>query len=149
MQAENQHVDIFDYSWGNFDDHVMDIQDLVPVSKFKTIVGVAKGGLPLAVKLSNAYNIPMKVIAVKSYVDKKHVGLMVEDFNCEDWPGPILLVDDIVDTGLTFARLSTDLRLRGKDITTLALCYKDRSIHEPDYYLVNVDDQMWVNFPWE
>jgi len=149
MQAKSEHYDILDYDWEDFDVHIGNVMSFLDISKFKTIVGVAKGGLVLAVKLSNATNIPMKTITAKSYTDKAYIGLMVEDYDCSSWEGPILLVDDIVDRGLTMARLSTELKVKGKEVTTLALCFKPHSAFKPDYYQLQVENHMWVNFPWE
>lgn len=142
------------YTWGDFEYGIKQIRDTASIDfltwlKFKTIVAVGKGGLPLGVKLSNVFGLPLKIIEASSYKNKKQKELCVEQFNPIMWENPILLVDDIADSGNTLKYVKEQLEVWGKKVTTLTLFLKPKSIIKPDYYLGIAPNKTWVNFPWE
>jgi hypoxanthine phosphoribosyltransferase len=53
----------------------------------------------------------------------------------------VLIVDDIADSGETL--------LPYKIYQTAVLHYKMQSEHIPTYYVEEVDDNVWLSYPWE
>jgi len=137
------------YDWEDFEITIHQIENQINFNQFKTIIAIAKGGLLLGVKLSNLFNLPLKIVYAYSYINKKQKELCVEQFNCIKWESPVLLVDDIVDSGITLQDIKDQLEIWGKKVKTLVLFYKPKSIIKPDFYFQKVLNNTWVEFPWE
>lgn len=137
------------YTWSDFETDIIQIKKEVDFIFFKTIVGVSKGGLPLAIKLSNILDSDFKVIYASSYKDKKQTTLRIEQFNPIMWEAPILLVDDIADTGRTLKEIKDQLEIWDKRVMVLTLFYKPHSIIKPTYWFHKVPNKTWVEMPWE
>jgi len=63
-----------------------------------------------------------------------------------------LLVDDLVDSGVTLARVVEHLRNRYpalRDVRTAVLWYKAASTVQPDYYVQYLADSPWIHQPFE
>lgn len=109
------------YTWDDFDRDVVELARQIWISGFKPdyIVGISRGGLPLAVSLSNFMQVPMRPLAVSlrdgGYcvsdcgMAEDAFGYVPEDqrdtINSRWDPSfkkNILIVDDINDTGATF-----------------------------------------------
>jgi xanthine phosphoribosyltransferase len=91
------------------------------------IVGLPRGGLIPATIMSHMLDVPL--LSLKD-IDKRKNNLN------------ILIVDDIADSGKTLNPFTTKYR-------TATLHYKPQSIHLPTYYAHEVNNDIWVNFPWE
>lgn len=114
------------------------------------IVAIARGGLSLGLILTDFLQKPISTITIQSYTDIKKQGLVqitsklgkpIRDKN-------ILLVDDIADSGKTFARAISYLEeFRPKSITTAALFYKPHSTFKPDFFAKETD--LWILLPHE
>lgn len=89
------------------------------------IYAIPRGGLVIGVWLSHQLNIPMR-LSLKSLTYLN---------------GPILIVDDIADTGKTL------LEFQDKKFHTATLYYKTRSAVKPTYYAEETKN--WIVFPWE
>jgi hypoxanthine phosphoribosyltransferase len=150
--------EVYNYTWEEFS---FDMRELVRGNRSNkkekgwriihanTVVGIGKGGLPLAVILSNMKESPLKIIMANSYKNRKQKELCVEQFNPLLWKSPILLVDDIVDSGKTMKYIKSQLEVWGKKVFTVCLFYKKHSIIKPDAYFHRVKNNIWVKFPWE
>ena len=140
---------IRNYIWNEFDEDVENIAKEVDLNQFQTIVGISKGGLVLAIKLSNWAELPLQIVTACSYKNKKKKELCVEYPNIISIKNPILLIDDIADSGVTLNTIKNHLEVWGKTVKTLTLFYKNKSIIKPDYWVHKVMDKIWVQFPWE
>jgi uncharacterized protein len=118
--------------------------------KFDLVIGIARGGLPVAMVVSDRLGAKVDFINVKSYTGlgtrtkPQILTTITEQIGGEQ----VLLVDDIVDQGDTL-RTVTDY-LTTKDpasIKTAALFTKPWSSLRPDYSLGVLDS--WVVFPYE
>jgi len=60
------------------------------------------------------------------------------------------MVDDITDTGSTFLHAINYLNYTTNDtsVTTFALLEKKHAEFKVDYSGQNIDDDVWVKFPW-
>ena len=108
-----------------------------PRSKeIECIYGIPRGGLPIAIHLSHALNIPCKY----------------GNFNFFTVPyKTIMIVDDISDTGKSFmsslrAGYATNENLK---ILTAALHIKAETKVVPDFYIDEYDTKFWLVYPWE
>src|SRR5690606_452180 len=66
--------------------------------------------------------------------------------------GRVLLVDDMVDTGLTFNRVREHLRTQFPGIAEMksaVLWWKGHSQAIPDYYVDKLDTNPWIHQPYE
>ena len=57
------------------------------------------------------------------------------------------LVDDLVDTGITFKRLAETLTGQAIPFVTAVIYWKPWSVFAPNIYLEDTD--RWIVFPWE
>lgn len=118
--------------------------------KFDLVVGIARGGIPVAMVVSDHLDVKIDFVNVKSYNDigkrapPRILSTLTEKIEGKD----ILLVDDLVDQGDTMAFLTkylTDMK-PGK-LETAVLFRKPWSKTEPDYFLETVSE--WIVFPFE
>lgn len=115
------------------------------------IIGVARGGLIPAVRLSHLLNdCLMRIIHVKYYKNVNETRDEPEIFwsDIGDLKGKILVVDDVADTGDTLKVVTDHLgdKLDG-EMRICTVVYKPSSKIKPDYYVYETDG--WVVFPWE
>lgn len=114
------------------------------------IVAIARGGLSLGLILTDFLQKPISTITIQSYTDIKKQGLIeiTSKLGKPIRDKHILLVDDISDSGKTFARAISYLRaFRPKSITTAALFYKPHSSFLPDFFAKETD--RWILLPHE
>ncbi|MBI2035720.1 MAG: phosphoribosyltransferase [Candidatus Liptonbacteria bacterium] len=111
------------YSWSEFGEDAKKLANLIKKSgvKFDSVWGPARGGLPIAVSLSHALDLPLVAT-----------------------PGgkSTLIVDDIADTGKTLKNFAD----QGYFIATLY--YHKQSQFVPSIWLKEKKND-WVAFPWE
>lgn len=137
------------YSWGEFNQDVGEIQSWLEDSPYKCIVAIAYGSLPLLTCIKNIYpDLEYPIVYASSYDDDEQKELIVQPFNAMLWAEPILLIDEIVDTGYTMTAVKKNLEGQFKEVKTFSLFYKPHSIYKPDYFLYKVDSGLWVNMPW-
>jgi len=110
------------------DRFVNKIRSHISTDSVKCVYGPPRGGLPIATHVSH------------------HLELeLIVTFTMTQQSTPILLVDDVCDSGRTIQQL---LELRSNCIVA-TLFKKPRSIIEPNIYLEEVNDDTWLVFPWE
>jgi len=114
------------------------------------IVGLARGGLVPAVRLSHMLNIPMISLNLSLRDDKALGGL---DLSQLDKYNNIAVVDDICDSGKTFHVL--DIHLQEYGFTNIQWCTlysKATSMFKPTIIgevIKEIDNSQWIVFPWE
>jgi len=117
---------------------------------FDLIIGIARGGIPVAMVIADQLGVGIDIINVKSYTGisarkkPRIISTLTEDVKGKR----VLVVDDLIDEGDTMTTVVSYLR-RGepKNLTTAVLFKKPWSRYEPDYFLEMLDE--WVVFPWE
>ena len=144
------------YIWYGWKDMMLDVNALIRqlvLSKFipEVVVGIARGGLTPAVMISHWLNLPFKPIHA-SLRDFPHW----EDYLPKKSDKRILIVDDICDSGETFARLQNHIDGRGKankiDIRFATLWWNNECDFEPNYWIRDCakdSGNIWIHFPWE
>jgi uncharacterized protein len=117
---------------------------------FDLVVGIARGGIPVAMVMSDHLAVKVDFINVKSYSDigKRTTPRILSTLTEGIEDKSVLLVDDLVDQGDTMSFVSRFLRgQKPRELTTAVLFKKPWSKTEPDYYLESVSE--WVVFPFE
>lgn len=117
---------------------------------YDLVVGIARGGIPVAMVVSDHLNVKIDFVNVKSYngIGKRTAPRILSTF-VEGVEGKeVLLVDDLVDQGdtLIFMKKYLDDQ-KPKSLETAVMFKKPWSRAEPDYYLETVTE--WVVFPFE
>ena len=125
---------------------------------FDQIVCVARGGLRVGDVLSRLYRLPLAVLSASSYRDNSgreqgQLDIAPEISMASGQPsGRVLLVDDMVDTGLTFAQVHAHLLAKYpaiKEIRTAVIWWKAHSVVRPDYHVQFLEGSPWIHQPFE
>lgn len=148
-------------SWSDYHQKIEQLAATIYQSgwEFNQIVCLARGGLRVGDILSRIYDKPLAILATSSYsgtgkpergslVFSQHVTMTTETFGSR-----ILLVDDLVDSGVTLKETIPWLKEYSKstieDIRTAVIWYKACSVIAPDYYVDFLNDNPWIHQPFE
>ena len=132
-------------SWSDFDLYAKSIATFYSDQDIKLIVGLSRGGLPLAVTLSNAMNIPMVPLEWQtrdgSVQDEKKLIELNKQYNSRE----VLFVDDLCDSGETIRQIQSWF-----DRPNFAvLIDKMFDVGLVQYAPVVDKSDSWIVFPWE
>jgi hypoxanthine phosphoribosyltransferase len=141
------------YSWKQFDNDCDSLVRKIKRSKYnpKTIVALARGGLCLGVRLSHRLKKPLLIISTKAYAENKKAmkTVILNSSYTVPLQSPILICDEISDTGITLDILKEHFETLAVEIKTCTLLYKPRTKVKPDYFCKEVANDSWVTFCWE
>src|SRR5438876_1453293 len=117
---------------------------------FDLIIGIARGGIPVAMVIADQLEVQIDFINVKSYTGvaarekPRIISTLTEDVKGKR----VLVVDDLIDEGDTMSTVLAYLKPRKPEsLNTAVLVKHPWSNHEPYYFLEVLDK--WVVFPWE
>jgi len=125
---------------------------------FDSLLCLARGGMRVGDVLSRLFKKPLAVLAASSYRDAAGTSqgtLDIADFITSTGGalcGRLLLVDDMVDSGNTIARVRELLQQRFADIReirTAVLWYKNTSTVAPDFFVQHLPHNPWIIQPFE
>ncbi len=125
---------------------------------FNQIVCIARGGLRVGDTLSRIFKLPLAIISTQSYTGEagrergtltvaKHMTMTTPTLGDR-----VLLVDDLVDSGVTLEvvrRHLLDTYPAITDLRTAVLWYKACSQAAPDYYVQYLPGNPWIHQPFE
>ena len=126
--------------------------------QFDHIVCLAKGGLRVGDILCRLYDKPLAILFSASYGGKNNrqrgqIKFSEHLSTIQPLGDRILLVDDLVDSGVSLAESSNWLEAHyGENITdirTAVIWYKSTSVKAPDYYVEYLSDNPWIYQPFE
>ncbi|MBD2440114.1 phosphoribosyltransferase [Nostoc sp. FACHB-110] len=127
--------------------------------QFNQIVCLARGGLRVGDILARIYEMPLAILATSSYSGpgkqergnlkfSRHITMTTEQLGDR-----ILLVDDLVDSGITLQETIPWLKENTSssivEIRSAVVWYKACSIIKPDYYVDYLADNPWIHQPFE
>jgi hypoxanthine phosphoribosyltransferase len=155
-------VDAGDW-WISWDDYHRSIEDLAKqVSesgwKFDHVLCLARGGLRPGDVFSRLFNVPLSILTVSSYREEggtQRGELCIADritSTIEKLTGRLLLIDDLVDSGVTLQRVGEWLLNRHPEISEIRsaeIWYKENSSVRPDYFVHHVAGNPWIHQPFE
>ena len=151
-------------SWEEYNRTVEKLAIQIDESNYKPtiLIGIMRGAAPMIDVLSRIFKLKCAYLAVESYSGK---GIEDEQgdivFSREmssiapSMGGKILLCDDLSDTGITFNKSIDWLNqygpIKGKidEIKTATLWKKKKSIFEPDFCAVKLEENPWIVQPFE
>jgi uncharacterized protein len=148
-------------SWSDYHQKIEQLAAQIYQSgwEFNQIICLARGGLRVGDILSRIYDKPLAILATSSYsgagkqergnlIFSQHVTMTTKTLGSR-----ILLVDDLVDSGVTLKDTIPWLKEYSKtpveDIRTAVLWYKGCSVIAPDYYVDLLADNPWIHQPFE
>lgn len=125
--------------------------------EFNQILCLAKGGLRIGDILARIFDQPLAILNVASYggTGNRERGQLVfaEQFtNFGPLGDRLLVVDDLVDSGLSLQQTQTWLKTHAPqivEIRTAVLWYKGHSQFKPDYFVQHLPDNPWIQQPFE
>lgn len=130
---------------------------LIARSEYDYIVGVARGGVIPATILSYRTEIPLLTISVQTRNPDRSqskptiaIETGIRQILNEK---SVLIVDDIIDSGLTIETIRSIIDKNPKNVNYASLVYNTNlNIDPPEYQYHIIDrstDQSWVTFPWD
>ncbi len=135
--------------WDDFRTDALALADkLKGMPDIKGLIAIARGGLCATAVVAQALNIRnVKSVAVSSYNGHVHTGtteMLGSVDNIMDGEGWVF-IDDLVETGET-----AKLIKRRYPKATLAVVYaKPNGLSFTDAYVKDIEQDVWVVFPWE
>lgn len=126
--------------------------------KFDQILCLARGGLRVGDQISRIYDLPLAILATSLY--REAAGTQQGDLDLAHYitmtrgnlSGNVLLVDDLVDSGVTLARVQQHLKERYPSVMAVrsaVLWYKACSKVKPDYFVQHLVANPWIHQPFE
>lgn len=144
------------YQWTDFDADIWNIAKQLQNTKWMPdyIVGVKRGGLIPAIRLSHIFNKPLIMMScqLRDSNDKEVRLYEVEEISIDKH---ILIVDDICDSGVTLSQIILKFYTNGfsiDNIKTCSLVFNTDQQFAVDYYAKTIDrsnNKGWIIFPWE
>jgi len=136
------------YSYDKFNDGINSIVEQIKYQnyKFDYIIGIARGGLIPATVLAYKFKKPILLIEWSNR-DSGIKNISSEVYQIIQ-NNRILLVDDILDSGLTIKQLSNYI----SNFKTATLVYNIEQDVPCDFYHVKIDrnvNKEWVTFWWD
>lgn len=126
--------------------------------RFDSILCLARGGLRVGDVISRIYDMPLGILAASSYREAggtRQGRLDIAEsvtMTGGGLHGKLLLVDDLVDSGVTLTRVIEHLKQRFAALTevrTAVLWLKAVSTFKPDYYVQYLPTSPWIHQPFE
>lgn len=117
------------------------------------IVSIGKGGSIPGVIIAEQLGVDNFNYGLKSY--NKHTRTKIVEYQplkgCykELKNKKVLMVDDLVDSGLTLVHALSVLNKNSCIVNTACVFFKNCSILEPNYWVVKADKHQWIQHPWE
>jgi hypoxanthine phosphoribosyltransferase len=125
---------------------------------FDSLLCLARGGLRVGDIISRIYDKPLAILAASSY--RFDAGRMQGDLDIAqcitttggELCGKLLLVDDLVDSGVTLETVVASLKQRFPkvaEVRTAVLWHKASSTFKPDFCVAYLADSPWIHQPFE
>lgn len=149
--------------WVSWDEYHRSIENLaikVHASgwKFDQVLCLARGGLRPGDVFSRLFKLPLAILSTSSY--REAAGTKQGELDIASnitstagsLSGNILLVDDLVDSGVTLQKVQVHLATHFPQVTAVksaVIWYKACSVMEPDFYLDYLADSPWIHQPFE
>ncbi len=149
--------------WLGYDDYYRLIERLCLAIhesgwKFDQILCLARGGLRVGDVVSRIFDLPLAILATSSYREAggtKQGELDIAQYitmSRGTFGGRVLLVDDLVDSGMTLEKVGRHLKRRFPEVTEVrsaVIWWKGSSKVEPDYYVEHLPNNPWIHQPFE
>lgn len=149
--------------WVDWDEYHRAIERLAIIVhdsgyRFDQALCLARGGLRVGDVFSRLFKVPLAILSTSSYRDAGGTqrGDLELAAGITSTAGPlagrILLIDDLVDSGVTLQRVQGHLKAAFPAVTEIrsaVIWYKACSLMRPDYYVDHLPDNPWIHQPFE
>jgi hypoxanthine phosphoribosyltransferase len=147
-------------SWDEYHRSIARLAQLVNDSgwKFDQVLCLARGGLRPGDIISRIFDVPLAILSTSSYREGAGTirgGLDIGKFITMTkgaLSGRILLVDDLVDSGVTLEKVQYHLKENFPSVTEVksaVIWCKACSAVRPDFYLDYLPTNPWIHQPFE
>lgn len=126
--------------------------------KFDQVLCLARGGVRPGDTLSRIFDVPLAILSTSSYREDagtKQGGLDIAKYitlTKGTLTGRVLLVDDLVDSGVTLEKVQHHLKENFPGVTEVksaVIWCKACSSVRPDFYVDYLDSNPWIHQPFE
>lgn len=149
--------------WVTWDEYHQAIEDLILLIhesgwKFDQVLCLARGGLRPGDIFSRVFDVPLAILSTSSYREDSGTVQGALDIaksitmSQGTLSGKVLLVDDLVDSGITLERVQSHLQHDFPAVTevkTAVIWCKACSSIRPDYFLEYLENNPWIHQPFE
>lgn len=155
--SDDQHL------WVSWDEYHRAIEKLVlnvhaSGWKFDQVLCLARGGLRPGDVCSRIFDVPLAILSTSSY--REAAGTVQSELDIAkhitmsrgSLAGRILLVDDLVDSGVTLGKVQRHLRENFAPVTEVksaVIWWKECSTIKPDFYVDHLPTNPWIHQPFE
>jgi hypoxanthine phosphoribosyltransferase len=126
--------------------------------KFDQVLCLARGGLRPGDIFSRIFDVPLAILSTSSY--REDAGTVRGDLDIARYitmtkgalAGKVLLVDDLVDSGVTLEKVQHHLKENFPEVTEIksaVIWCKGCSSIKPDFYLEHLPTNPWIHQPFE
>ncbi len=129
------------YTWRDYEADISQVRDF----EFDHVVGIYRGSLPMAVQISNVFDVPMSIIGLQTRDGNDKEPYMIKA--ADPSPEKMLIVDDIYDTGRTMKKILQHLTHYSADRIQGFCLFGKKNNFNVSY--ANEHDGSWIVFPWE
>jgi hypoxanthine phosphoribosyltransferase len=149
--------------WVSWEDYHRAIEGLARMIhdsgwKFDQVLCLARGGLRPGDIFSRIFDVPLAILSTSSY--RESVGTVQGDLDIAKHitmtkgtlSGKVLLLDDLVDSGVTLEKVQAHLKENFPAVTEVksaVIWCKACSSVRPDYYLEYLPTNPWIHQPFE
>jgi hypoxanthine phosphoribosyltransferase len=128
------------------------LETTAPIKTFNQVVGIENGGLNISIPISKRFHIPHSSIKISCYssscVPSNTTVIKINEMFAKN--KFYLIVDDIIDTGLTIKHFSEKTGLfHKKDFLIASIYWCSKSPIVPDFFVKTKEKSQWIVYPWE
>ncbi|NEX62631.1 phosphoribosyltransferase [Noviherbaspirillum galbum] len=147
-------------SWADYDKAIVSLAAMVHDSgwQFDQVLCLARGGLRPGDIFSRIFDVPLAILSTSSY--REEAGKVQGDLDIArhitmtkgSLAGRVLLIDDLVDSGVTLQRVQEHLKQHFPAVTEVrsaVIWCKACSAVRPDFYLQYLETNPWIHQPFE
>ncbi len=126
--------------------------------RFDQVLCLARGGLRIGDVFSRLYQVPLAILSTSSYREdggtrrgELDIGQSITS-TAGPLAGRILLIDDLVDSGITLREVQQHLKENFPSVTEVrsaVIWYKACSVIKPDFFVAYLPDNPWIHQPFE
>jgi hypoxanthine phosphoribosyltransferase len=147
-------------SWEDYDHAIVELARMVHDSgwQFDQVLCLARGGLRPGDIFSRIFDVPLAILSTSSY--REEVGKVRGSLDIArhitmtrgSLTGKVLLLDDLVDSGVTLEKVQVHLKEHFPAVTEVrsaVIWCKACSSLRPDYYVQYLTSNPWIHQPFE
>ncbi|HZW13571.1 MAG TPA: phosphoribosyltransferase [Noviherbaspirillum sp.] len=147
-------------SWDDYNRAVLELARMIYESgwEFDQVLCLARGGLRPGDVFSRVFDVPLAILSTSSYREEagtvqgkldiaKHITMTKGTLS-----GKVLLLDDLVDSGVTLENVQRHLKENFTAVTEVrsaVIWCKACSSVRPDYFLQYLPNNPWIHQPFE